>query len=125
MAFAGILGALLWTSFAPAGRGKKVSPSVATTMINHQDAVVLDVRGDNEFGEGHVVNAVHIPLTYLSEQLDKLERYRDRPIIPICRNGQQSATACATLKKHGFENVCSVSGGIVAWQDANLPLTKK
>ncbi len=125
IAFFGLLGALVWTFFGPAGGSRKVTPIAATRLINDEDAVVVDVRGDSEFNEGHVVNALHIPMNYLKERMDKLEKYRNRTIIPICRNGQQSAVASATLRKHGFEKVFNVSGGIVAWREANLPLVKK
>ena len=122
--FFAILGALLWTIFGTAA-SKKISPAAATRLINDEDAVVLDVRGEGEFNEGHIVNALHIPLTYLADRVDKLEKYRNRPIIPVCRTGQQASVACRELRKSGFEKVHSVSGGILAWQEANLPLTKK
>ena len=122
--FFAMLGALVWTLMGSAG-SQKISHVDATRLINDDKALVLDVRGDGEFNEGHIVNALHIPLNYLSDRLDKLEKYRNRTIIPVCRTGQQSSVAMSTLKKSGFDNVRSMSGGIVAWQDANLPLTKK
>ncbi len=122
--FFAMLGALAWTIFGAAG-SQKISPAAATRLINDEDALILDVRGEGEFSEGHIVNALHIPLNYLTDRLDKLEKYRNRTIIPVCRTGQQSSVAASKLKKSGFENVRCVSGGILAWQEANLPLTKK
>ena len=122
--FFAMLGALVWTVIGSAG-SQKITPAAATRLINDDQALVLDVRGDGEFGEGHIVNALHIPLGFLTERLDKLEKYRSRTIIPVCRTGQQSSLAVSKLKKSGFDNVRSMSGGILAWQDANLPLTKK
>lgn len=101
------------------------NPSLATQLINHSDAVVVDVREENEYLKGHIVNSVHIPLSYLNERLKQLEKYKDKPIIVSCRSGQRSGQACATLKKNGFENVYNLSGGVMAWQNDNLPLTKK
>ena len=43
----------------------------------------------------------------------------------MCRSGAQSAQACATLRKAGFEKVHNLRGGVLAWQSANLPLTRK
>jgi rhodanese-related sulfurtransferase len=123
-ALGALIGMLAWT-FLSGGSTRRVTPLVATQMINHEDAVVVDVRGEGEFQQGHIVNAVHIPLDKLEEQIGKLEKYRDRPIIPVCRAGQQSATACKTLRLRGFEKVFSLRGGILAWQEATLPLTKK
>ena len=122
--FFAMLGALGWTIFGAAG-SQKVSPAAVTRLINDEEALVLDVRGEGEFNEGHIVNALHIPFNYLTDRLDKLEKYRSRTIIPVCRTGQQSSVAASKLKKSGFENVRSMSGGILAWQEANLPLTKK
>jgi rhodanese-related sulfurtransferase len=91
-------------------------------MINHQDAVLIDVREDGEFAEGHILNAIHIPLGALSANLNRLEKYRNAPIIVGCRSGNRSAHACRLLKKKGFENVYNLHGGILAWQNANLPV---
>ena len=122
--FVALLSLLIWTSFAHAGGARKISPLDATRLINSENAIVLDVRGDGEFGEGHIVNALHIPQGSLKDRLDKLEKYKKRPIISTCRTGHQSASACSLLRKNGFEKVYSLSGGILAWQNASLPLTK-
>ena len=103
----------------------KLSPTDATRLINHEDAIIVDVRTDGEFNQGHIINAVHIPQKFLDDQLDKLEKYKDRPIITTCRTGQTSARAGGQLKKHGFDKVYHLSGGILAWEGANLPLTRK
>ena len=124
LALFGIAGALAWISFQGAG-ADKVSPMNATRMINHEDAVILDVRGAGEYDRGHVINAVHIPLAQLAKERSKLNKYKDRPIIAACRNGQQSATACGTLKKNGFQNVYKLQGGMTAWEGADLPTTRK
>ncbi|MDX1434566.1 MAG: rhodanese-like domain-containing protein [Gammaproteobacteria bacterium] len=121
-----ILGAFAWTFLQGAGRGvKRLSPLDATRLINSEDAVVLDVRTDGEFNQGHIVNAVHVPQKQVGEQIEKLKKYRDRPIIAACRTGQISGSVCNVLRKHGFENVYNLQGGLVAWEGANLPLTRK
>lgn len=121
-----IVALLIWSVVYAGLQGiSKVSPLDATRLINHEDAVVLDVREDNEYKQGHIINSLHIPLKVLASQTNKLEKYKGRPIIAICRSGQQSVNACTTLRKHGFERVYNLSGGIVAWQNASLPLTKK
>lgn len=126
IAFVVILGMLIWTLWQGAGRGlKKLSPMDATQLINREDAVVLDVRSDGEFNQGHIVNAVNIPQKTVAEQLSKLEKYRSRPIITACRNGQSAAGVGNTLRKNGFEQVYNLAGGLLAWEGANLPLVKK
>ncbi len=126
MAFVVILGLLIWTLWQGAGRGlKKLSPADATLLINREDAVILDVRSDGEFNQGHIVNAVNIPQKSVQEQLSKLNKYRNRPIITACRNGQAASGVGNTLRKNGFEQVYNLAGGLIAWEGANLPLVKK
>jgi len=122
--FFSLLGALVWTFVGGAG-ARRIGPMDATRLINHEDAVVLDVRPEAEFKEGHIVNAVHIPMTELESRVDKLHKHRERPIVAVCRAGSQSAAACKLLQKRGFSKVYSLSGGILAWQGASLPLTRK
>jgi len=103
----------------------QLGPHAATQTINDEDAVVLDVREDREFQQGHIANAVHIPLGQLNKRLSDLEKFRDRTLVAYCRSGQRSNSAAALLRKQGFASVYNLAGGIVAWQNANLPVTKK
>lgn len=122
-AFAGLAVALVWTSVRPGG-GTRLSPMDVTRLISHEDAVVLDVRADGEYREGHIVNSVHVPVEQLEASAKKLEKYRNRPIIAACRTGQRSNAAVKTLKALGFERLYTINGGISAWEGANLPLSK-
>ena len=102
-----------------------VSPSESTQMINRDDALILDVRESNEYSEGHIINSVHIPLSSLKTRMKDLEKYKAKKVIVACRSGHRSSQACANLKKEGFEQVFNLSGGVMAWESANLPLIKK
>ena len=102
-----------------------VGPVEATGLINHQDAIVLDVREDNEFKEGHILHALHIPVSRMSSRIHELEKYRTRPIIVACLSGSRSGRVCSLLRKQGFESVYNLDGGLLAWQNANLPVTQK
>ena len=102
-----------------------ISPAESISLINHQDAVVLDVRENNEYHNGHILNSIHIPQGNLANRITELEKYKNKPIIVGCRSGHRSGHACALLKKQGFETVYNLKGGVMAWQSANLPLTKK
>ena len=104
---------------------QSASPSQATMLMNREDAIVLDVRETNEVQNGSIVNSVHIPLGYLKERLTELEKHKDKPIIVACRSGHRSGQACSLLKKNGYENIYNLSGGVMAWEGANLPLQKK
>jgi rhodanese-related sulfurtransferase len=102
----------------------QLGPVQATQMLNHEDAVFLDVRNDTEFATGHLANARHIPLEVLKDRVSELQKLRARPIIAYCRNGQRSNRAAAMLKAQGFENVHNLAGGINAWESAGLPVRR-
>lgn len=103
---------------------KAVGPAEATGLINHQDAVVLDIRDEGEFAQGHILNSIHVPSASLKDPPKILEKYKDKPIIVGCRSGSRSAAAGRQLRKQGFATVYNLSGGILAWQNANLPMSK-
>ncbi len=116
---------LFWSFFGNRLRGiKEVDHIAAMQFINHKNALLLDVREQNEYATGHVLNSKHIPMGKLKERLGELEKYRERPVVVICRTGQRSASVCAFLGSHGFAQTYNLSGGINAWQKAGLPLEK-
>jgi len=102
-----------------------ISPSQCTQMINHENALILDVRENNEYSGGHIINSLHIPLSSLKTRLADIEKHKTQKVIIACRSGNRSSQACATLRKEGFEQVFNLSGGVMAWENASLPLIKK
>jgi rhodanese-related sulfurtransferase len=123
-AFMAVLTALIWNLVADPGGKNAVDPLAATAMINHEDAVVLDVRSMKEFKDGHIVNSINIPLNGLGNNLKQMEKHRDKPVVTVCRSGSRSGSACSVLRKHGFENVKNLRGGMMAWENANLPVKR-
>lgn len=122
---AAVSGAMLIWSFI----GRKISgieeaDTLKATRLFNDDALVLDVREDKEFAAGHIPKAKHIPLGQLSGRLKELDKFKGKPVLVTCRSGQRSARACGMLKKAGFETVYNQAGGIIAWERANLPVTK-
>lgn len=116
---------LFWSYFGNRLLGIKEADHIAATqLINRQNALVLDVREQSEYDAGHILGSKLIPLGKLRERVGELEKYRERPIIVVCRSGQRSATACGLLGKQGFTQVHNLSGGVTAWQKASLPLEK-
>ncbi|MHB1236483.1 MAG: rhodanese-like domain-containing protein [Gallionella sp.] len=121
--FSGIM--LLWSYFGNRFKGvKEVNSSGALQLINHKNAVVLDVREPGEYESGHVLNSKLIPLGKLKERIGELEKYKDHSIVVLCRSGNRSGTACFILGKHGFNQAYNLAGGIQAWKKANLPVEK-
>lgn len=121
-----ISGAMLfWSMFGNRIRGIKEADCVAALqLINHKNALVLDVREESEYKQGHILNSRLIPLGKLNERIGELEKFKGQPIVVVCRSGLRSASACAMLGKRGFTQAFNLAGGAMAWQKANLPLEK-
>jgi rhodanese-related sulfurtransferase len=120
-----LTGMLVWQLVRARVSGfKDIDPSDAVGLMNHEGAVVVDVREDSEYKDGHVLGSIHIPLGSLKTRLGELEPYKGKPVIVNCRSGHRSASGCGLLAKNGFERLYNLRGGIGAWQGAGLPTTK-
>lgn len=104
--------------------GKEVSPVEFEKLAAKKGYVLLDVRTPEEFAEGHLKNAQNID--YKGEgfadrigQLDKTKKY-----LVYCQVGGRSAFAASLMRKNGFKEVKELEGGIEAWQEAKLPVSK-
>lgn len=105
--------------------GAKVSAQTAVTLINKDEAVVVDIRDRKEFGEGRITGSVNIPLNSLKSRASELNKFKDKQIIVADKMGQHSAMAVKQLNAEGFSNVVRLNGGISDWKASNLPLVKK
>ena len=101
---------------------KEVGNLNVTHLINHQDAVLLDVRETAELTGGKLPNALHIPLSQLNGRVGELAKLTSRPIVVYCAHGSRSRSAGNLLAKQGFANIYSLHGGLKAWKDAGLPV---
>ena len=93
-------------------------------LIADTNVVVLDVRSAAEFAEGHIQRAILID----QGQSDFVEKAKatlptDKKIAVYCRSGRRSANAAGILADIGYQCV-NLKGGIIAWQEANMPVTK-
>lgn len=116
---------LLWPLVRGRAGGPAVGPAQATLLINREDALVVDVREPAEYSQGHIVNARNLPLGQLEKRLTELEKFKDKPLILCCASGSRSVSAGSTLRKAGFAKVYNLAGGVAAWEQAGLPVTKK
>lgn len=117
-------GMLLWQMATGQGRNN-ISVNEATLLINRQDALVVDVRETAEWSSGHIPNARHVALGHLGKHVSEIEKFKDKPVIVVCATGNRSGSACSVLKKAGFQQVFNLAGGVHAWSDAGLPMTRK
>ncbi len=104
--------------------GRSVSAQQLVDMVNREHAIVLDVRDKKEFDTGHIVDAINIPFSALDSRVDELKKHQGKPIIITCKMGQHSGSAGTLLRKHGFENVSRLTGGVSEWRNQSLPVVK-
>lgn len=97
------------------------NPAEATILINHKNALVIDVRNADEFKHGTLASAVNIPGDNLINRIDNLDK--NRPILLVDQTGRRAQEALKLLRSKGFAEVYTLEGGLVAWQAAKLPLT--
>jgi hydroxyacylglutathione hydrolase len=90
--------------------------------------LVLDVREQEEWDEGHIEGAhfmrytALVPQLDVPAQLDQLAFKKEQPVAVICGSGQRSGTATSLLRRHGYRNLFNVTGGMEAWKAARMPL---
>ncbi len=84
---------------------------------------VLDVRTDAEWKAGHIEGAVHIMGGFLQDRISEVPD-GNRPIAVVCGGGYRSTVAASVLERAGFRHVVNVTGGMEAWRQAGLPVTK-
>jgi rhodanese-related sulfurtransferase len=99
-----------------------VSPQQAAEMQSQQNAVIIDVRENDEWNAGHIAGAIHIPLGEMPNRLPELAKYQNQSIVVQCRSGARSAKAADILLKAGFPHVHNMDGGLNAWQKADLKI---
>jgi len=103
-------------------RAKELSPSAAIDLINHENAVVIDLRDPELFRAGHIIDSVCTPSDDFSQK--RMEKYKTKPVILVCARGLQSVVMATKLRAEGFTQPMVLAGGITAWQAAGLPLVK-
>ena len=99
---------------------------VRLQLGNATPPLLLDVREPEEFtGElGHIPGSRLIPLKELPARLGEIEAHKDKDVIVICRAGVRSTTAAAILTGLGFEHVSNLKGGMLDWDEQNLPVER-
>jgi rhodanese-related sulfurtransferase len=128
--FAALLGVLIMLIKAEldhqATKGMLLSPAMAIRLMNnHDDALVIDIRTAADFKNGHIKGSKSAPLSEFASKIDAFSSYKDKPVLIYCNSGNTATRAIKLLKNAGFKQVNNLQGGIIAWKDANMPLTKK
>src|SRR3954452_3857607 len=91
-------------------------------LLESEDAPLLvDVRERDEWEQGRIPGAVHVPRGYLESRIEGVAPDRSRPVLLYCAQGNRSAFAAKTLSELGYERAISLAGGYVDWQRSGLP----
>lgn len=104
--------------------GSSVTPQVLAQMVNKQDAKVIDVREVAEYKQGHIVDALNIPYAKFAERKTELDKFKQQPIILVCKMGQSVSAAAKQLHQDGFAQVYRLNGGMMEWKASAMPIVK-
>jgi molybdopterin/thiamine biosynthesis adenylyltransferase/rhodanese-related sulfurtransferase len=96
---------------------REVDTATADEQIGRPDTIVLDVREPDEYDQGALPGAIHIPRGHLESQVEGRIPDRDAPIVVYCAGGVRSAFAARTLQDLGYSDVASMAGGFGRWKD--------
>ncbi len=118
-------GMLLWPLLRKGAGGPWVNTLQATQLMNREDALVVDLRPAADYAKGHILGAKSLPLAELDKRAGELEKYKSKPLILHCADGNRAGNGVALLRKAGFANVVNLTGGYAAWLQAGLPVEKK
>ena len=103
-------------------RAKELSPEAAVEMINHESAIVIDIRDQELYQKGHIIDSVRVSADDFNKK--SLEKYKTKPIIIVCAKGIQAAALAAKLRTQEFTQPMVLAGGFAAWLSAGLPVVK-
>ena len=83
--------------------------------------LLIDVREDHEWQDGHAAGAMHLGRGILERDIEKVEPAYNREIVLYCGGGYRSALAAVALHELGYTDVRSLAGGVRGWQEAGAP----
>lgn len=124
--FVAVLAFLFWTEIRrKLGGVTELVPAAAIPWINDPEAVVIDISSVADFNKGHIVNARNYTASRLAQPDAEIEKLKDRKLLVVCPNGITAVGAAKSLKNMGAEQVAILKGGMTAWRNDQLPVTRK
>ena len=97
-----------------------INAQTVEEIRNRDDVVLIDVREDWEYAEGHIPGATLIPLGEVPNRLAEIPK--DKTVVAVCRSGNRSGQATSFLQQQGFANVHNMQGGMNAWSQAGFDI---
>lgn len=119
-----LIALVIYENFMKAGGSQGVSAQGVVELMNHHNAIVLDVRDKAAFKQGHIIGAKNLAVANLDKELENLVNNKEQPIIVVASSDQTAQTVMQKLKQKEFKQPCILTGGMTSWRNANLPLDK-
>ena len=104
--------------------GAAITPTNLVNLVNREGAILLDIRDPKEYSAGHIAGALSMPVSSIDARIGELESEKGKPVVLVCKMGQQASATGRKLKALGFENVRRLSGGMAEWTAGSLPVVK-
>ena len=101
---------------------EEIEPFEAAEEIEGGDVVLIDTREPHEYQEAHLEGGKLVPPGLLADEIAEAAPDKSARTILYCRSGNRSAIAAEQMQALGYENVASMAGGILAWQEQGLPV---
>jgi phage shock protein E len=100
------------------------SPKNFLSFIEKEEAIIIDIRTQEEYDAGHLENSLHIDFysENFIEEIKKLDKKKAYALY--CRTGNRSNSALLLMKEEGFQKIEHLQGGIVAWENENKKICK-
>lgn len=102
-------------------KAKELTPQIVVDLINNENAIILDIRDKEIFKKGHIIDSINVKSEDFEQQ--KMDKYKNKPIILVCERGLQAPVLAKKIQTQGYQPQV-LSGGVTAWQNADLPLVK-
>lgn len=99
-----------------------LDPATVADLQAEGSVLVIDVREQWEYDEGHIPGVLHIPMQEVPQRLAELPT--DQSIVVSCRSGNRSSQVADYLRTQGYERIHNLDGGILAWERAGLPVER-
>ena len=120
-----VLGLLALTGFADRLSGvKSLTPTEAVQLMNRSRVLILDLRPESDFAASHLAQAQHLPPGNLQQAVQGLASGKQEAALLVGPMGGNVGKAAKSLRQAGIEQVYLLRGGMTAWQEANLPVTR-
>ena len=113
---------LLFSCGPKEGQQDLIASEFQIAMSAESDAQILDVRTIDEFQNGHIEGAINADVNSAAFQQIASDLNKDKTVFVYCLSGARSASAAGMLKEMGFKSIVNLTGGMLAWRSANLPV---